>query len=58
MSKEQTKPWIKRRTDWCPMGRRKRKRPRRSWPDEVDEAIERQVLEDGNQENKKNGEFD
>ena len=31
--------WTKRVTDWSPMGKRRRGRPRRSWRDEVDEAM-------------------
>jgi len=39
--------WISKVTEWSPIGRRKRGRPRRSWRDEVDEAMERRNLQDG-----------
>lgn len=45
--------WIKKITEWSPMGRRKRGRPRRSWRDDVDEAMEKRGLEDGDWEDKK-----
>lgn len=44
--------WIKKITDWSPIGKRKRGRPRRSFRDEVDEAMERRGLEEGEWENK------
>lgn len=45
--------WIKKITEWSPMGRRKRGRPKRSWRDDVDEAMEKRGLKDGDWENKK-----
>lgn len=44
--------WIAKVTDWSPVGRRKRGRPRRSWRDEVDEGMERRGLEEGEWENR------
>lgn len=44
--------WINRVTDWSPIGRRKRGRPRRSWRDEVDEAMEKRNIGDGEWNNK------
>lgn len=44
--------WIKRVTEWSPIGRRKRGRPRRSWRDEIDDDMERRNLEDGDWENR------
>lgn len=45
--------WIGIVTDWSPMGRRKRGRPRRSWRNEVDEAMEARNLQDGEWEDRK-----
>lgn len=39
--------WITRVTDWSPLGRRKRGRPRRSFRDEVDQAMAMRNLEEG-----------
>lgn len=39
--------WINRVTEWSPIGRRKRGRPRRSWRDEVDESMHRRGLREG-----------
>ena len=39
--------WINIVRQWSPSGRKRRGRPRRSWRDEVDEAIERRGLEKG-----------
>lgn len=44
--------WIGKITDWSPIGRRRRGRPRRSWRDEVDEAMENRGLEDGEWEDR------
>ncbi|XP_044757821.1 uncharacterized protein LOC123315974 [Coccinella septempunctata] len=39
--------WISRITEWSPLGRRRWGRPRRSFRDEVDSAMTRRNLEDG-----------
>lgn len=39
--------WIAKVTDWSPIGRRKRGRPRRSWRNEVDDAMERREMNEG-----------
>lgn len=38
--------WIAKVTEWRPIGKRKRGRPRKFWRDEVDEAMGRRLLED------------
>lgn len=44
--------WINRVTNWSPIGRRKRGRPRKTWRDEVDQAMEKRGLQDGEWEDR------
>lgn len=39
--------WIKRLTDWNPIDRETRGRPRKSWKDEVKEAMDDRGLRNG-----------
>lgn len=42
--------WISKVTDWSPIGRRKKCRPKRSWRNEVDESMQRRGLDEGDWE--------
>ena len=44
--------WVHKITDWSPMGKRKRGRPRRSFRDEVDDAMRKRDLEEGQWEDR------
>ncbi|CAG9827828.1 unnamed protein product [Diabrotica balteata] len=46
--------WINKITEWSPIGRRKRGRPRRSFRDEIDEAMEKRTLRDGDWNDREN----